>query len=65
MTQMDELSQDFVTPQKLSNITGWPIGRIRRLIKDRKVRFVRIGRNYYLPSTALTEYVELNMVDPR
>ncbi len=64
MTQNVLLSQDFVSPQKLSKITGWPIGRIRRLIRDRKVRFVMVGRNYYLPSTALVEYVECNMVDP-
>lgn len=65
MPQTDHMSQDFVTPQKLSQLSGWPIGRIRRLIRDKKVRFVVIGRNYYLPETALSEYVECNMVEPK
>ncbi|WP_372988807.1 hypothetical protein [Sulfitobacter sp.] len=64
MSQTDELSQGFVSPQRLSKTSGWPIGRVRRLIKDRKIRFVMIGRNYYLPSTALSEYFDQNMVDP-
>ena len=36
----------------------------RRLIAQRRIRFVRVGRNVRIPESAITEYVMANTVQP-
>lgn len=36
----------------------------RRLIAERRIRFVRIGRHVRIPESALREYVESGLVEP-
>ena len=36
----------------------------RRLIAERRIRFVHVGRHVRIPESALIEYVERNTVDP-
>lgn len=36
----------------------------RRLIAQRRIRFVRVGRNVRIPESAIREYVEANTVEP-
>jgi excisionase family DNA binding protein len=36
----------------------------RRLIAERRIRFVRIGRYVRIPESAITEYVKANTVEP-
>ncbi|WP_406046884.1 excisionase family DNA-binding protein [Kribbella sp. NBC_00889] len=36
----------------------------RRLIAQRRIRFVRVGRNVRIPESAITEYVRANTVQP-
>lgn len=35
----------------------------RRLIAERRIRFVRVGRHVRIPVSAITEYVEVQTVD--
>jgi excisionase family DNA binding protein len=36
----------------------------RRLIAQRRIRFVRVGRNVRIPESAIIEYVKANTVEP-
>ncbi|GAB3829687.1 excisionase family DNA-binding protein [Kribbella italica] len=36
----------------------------RRLIAQRRIRFVRVGRNVRIPESAIAEYVKANTVQP-
>ena len=36
----------------------------RRLIAERRIRFVRVGRHVRIPESALMEFVERNTVEP-
>jgi excisionase family DNA binding protein len=36
----------------------------RRLIAERRIRFVRIGRHVRIPASAITEYVSAQTVQP-
>jgi excisionase family DNA binding protein len=36
----------------------------RRLIAQRRIRFVRVGRNVRIPESAIAEYVKANTVEP-
>ncbi|MFC9058442.1 MULTISPECIES: excisionase family DNA-binding protein [Streptomyces] len=37
---------------------------IRRLIAERRIRYVKLGRPVRVPESAVTEYVEARMVEP-
>ena len=36
----------------------------RRLIAERRIRFLRLGRHVRIPESALTEFVQGGMVEP-
>ena len=36
----------------------------RRLIEERRIRFVRVGRHVRIPESALREFVNAGMVEP-
>jgi excisionase family DNA binding protein len=36
----------------------------RRLIAERRIRFVRLGRHVRIPESALTEFIRAGMVEP-
>jgi excisionase family DNA binding protein len=36
----------------------------RRLIAERRIRFVRVGRHVRIPESALTEFIESGLVEP-
>lgn len=36
----------------------------RRLIAERRIRFVKVGRHVRIPTSALTEYIEAQTVEP-
>jgi excisionase family DNA binding protein len=36
----------------------------RRLIEERRIRFVRVGRHVRIPESALREFIEAGLVEP-
>jgi excisionase family DNA binding protein len=36
----------------------------RRLIEERRIRFVRIGRHVHIPESALREFIAAGLVEP-
>ena len=36
----------------------------RRLIEQRRIRFVRVGRHVRIPESALVEFIEAGLVEP-
>lgn len=36
----------------------------RRLIAERRIRFVRVGRHVRIPASAVTEFIEAGTVQP-
>ncbi|HEX7852826.1 MAG TPA: hypothetical protein VF503_03940 [Sphingobium sp.] len=55
---------DLISPRQLAIETGWPERRIRNLIAERKIRYLKRGRNFLLPRTAIAELVQRDMVAP-
>ncbi|UPK76412.1 excisionase family DNA-binding protein [Nocardioidaceae bacterium SCSIO 66511] len=37
----------------------------RRLVAERRIRFVKVGRHVRFPASALAEYIATNTVEPR
>jgi excisionase family DNA binding protein len=62
---MDAISTpEYESPAEAATRIGWPLARVRRLIRSHKVRHVRVGGLYLLPHGALAEFLEANTVEP-
>lgn len=52
------------SPRNAAKRTGWPEKRLRKLIAEGKIRYLKIGSNFYLPDGAIEEFVNSNSVPP-
>lgn len=52
------------TPQEVAKVSGWPLNRVRSLIKQQRLRHVRVGRTVLVPEGAIDEFISLNTVLP-
>lgn len=58
-------SPAYESPAEAANRLGWPLARVRKLIRNQQVKHVKVGGIYLLPHGALEEYLEANTVLPR
>jgi excisionase family DNA binding protein len=56
--------KDLVSLRELSKRSGWSERRIRSLISNNEIRHIRIGSSIFLPTDAIQEFVQTNMVVP-
>ena len=61
---MDSNSERLLTVTQTAELLGTSERFPRRLIAERRIRFVRIGRHVRIPETALREYVAAGVVEP-
>lgn len=54
----------LISPREMSKQSGWPEGRIRRLIAARRLRHVKLDGLLLLPESAIEEFLQANMVEP-
>lgn len=57
---MDELLTIAEAAERLGTSVRFP----RRLITERRITFVRVGRHVRIPTSALDAYVRANTVEP-
>ncbi|WGR61622.1 DNA-binding protein [Paracoccus ferrooxidans] len=43
---------------------GWPIARVRKLIRQKALRHMKIGGLYFVPAGAVEEYLAAQTVEP-
>jgi excisionase family DNA binding protein len=43
---------------------GITVRFVRRLIAERRIRYVKLGRHVRIPESAIAEYIAANTVDP-
>ncbi|HYN30379.1 MAG TPA: excisionase family DNA-binding protein [Dermatophilaceae bacterium] len=58
------MTDRLLTVAQAAEILGTTVRFPRRLISERRIRFVRLGRHVRIPESALTAFVEANMVEP-
>lgn len=61
---MDVTSDRLLTVSEAAKLLGTSERFPRRLIADRRIRFVRIGRLVRIPETALREFIAAGVVEP-
>lgn len=54
----------FETPREVAERLGWPLVRVRKLIRSKQLRHVKIGGMYFVPLGAFDEFIEAHMVKP-
>lgn len=54
----------MMTIREIAQHSGWPEGRIRRLVATRRLRHVKLDGLLLLPENAVEEFVQANMVEP-
>lgn len=54
----------MLTIKEMASASGWPEGRIRRLIAGRRLRHVKLDGLLLLPENAIDEFLQENMVEP-
>jgi excisionase family DNA binding protein len=57
---MDKLLTVDQAAELLGTTTRFP----RRLIAERRIRFVRVGRHVRIPTSAIREYIDVHTVEP-
>lgn len=58
---MDQL----LNVNEVAELLGTTVRFPRRLIEERRIRFVKVGRHVRIPSSALAEFIESGTVEPR
>ena len=54
----------LLTVDQVAELLGTSPSFPRRLIAERKIRFVRVGRHVRIPESALAEYIAAGTVQP-
>jgi len=54
----------LLTVDQAADLLGTAVSFPRRLIAQRQIRFVRIGRHVRIPESALTDYIAAGTVQP-
>lgn len=54
----------MLSPKELAASSGWPEGRIRRMIAGRQLSHVRVGGLILIPANAIEEFLSSNLVAP-
>jgi excisionase family DNA binding protein len=65
MTRAESTHADrLLTVAEVANVLGTTERFPRRLIEQRRIRFVRIGRHVRIPESALREFITSGLVEP-
>lgn len=57
-------TQEYESPVEVAKRLGWPLARVRRLIRSKEVKHIKVGGLYLLPVGAMEEYLNANTVEP-
>jgi excisionase family DNA binding protein len=50
---------------EVAELLGTTVRFPRRLIEERRIRFVKVGRHVRIPASALAEFIESGTIEPR
>lgn len=54
---MFEYYETLITPQEASDMIGCGMNSIYKLLKEQKIKALRIGRRWKIPRQAIQEYI--------
>ena len=61
---MTDAAERLMTLEQAADALGTGVRFTRRLIAERRIRFVKVGRHVRIPESALAEFVDAATVQP-
>ena len=58
------MEQELLRVDEAAVVLGTGVRFLRRLVSERRIRFVRVGRHVRIPRSALDEFIAAGTVDP-
>ncbi|CAL9470187.1 helix-turn-helix domain-containing protein [Streptomyces sp. enrichment culture] len=58
------MAEQLLTVQEVAELLGTTVRFPRRLIEERRITFVKIGRHVRIPESAVVAYIKANTVEP-
>jgi excisionase family DNA binding protein len=59
------MNERYLSVDQVAEVLGTTVRFPRRLIEERRITYVKVGRHVRIPESALQEYVAANTVQPR
>jgi excisionase family DNA binding protein len=65
MNRLSVTIENLLTLDQAAAVLGTGVRFPRRLIAERRIRYVHVGRHVRIPETALAEFIASGTVEPR
>lgn len=52
------------SPKEVAERLGWPIARVRKLIRTKELRHMKVGGLYLIPRGAIEDFLSSRIVEP-
>ncbi|MEU6536383.1 helix-turn-helix domain-containing protein [Streptomyces sp. NPDC047000] len=59
------MNERYLSVDEVAEVLGTTVRFPRRLIEERRITYVKVGRHVRIPESALREYIAANTVQPR
>ncbi|MGW3234124.1 excisionase family DNA-binding protein [Streptomyces olivaceus] len=58
------MNDRYLSVDQVAELLGTTVRFPRRLIEERRIRYVKVGRHVRIPASAVAEFVESQTVEP-
>ncbi|WP_327136968.1 excisionase family DNA-binding protein [Streptomyces sp. NBC_01340] len=59
------MNERYLSVDQVAEVLGTTVRFPRRLIEERRITYVKVGRHVRIPESAVREYIAVNTVQPR
>ncbi|MGZ3099123.1 excisionase family DNA-binding protein [Streptomyces sp. H72] len=59
------MNERYLNVDQVAELLGTTVRFPRRLIEERRITYVKVGRHVRIPESAVREYIAANTVEPR
>ncbi|MEU4462601.1 helix-turn-helix domain-containing protein [Streptomyces sp. NPDC024017] len=59
------MDERYLNVDQVAELLGTTVRFPRRLIEERRITYVKVGRHVRIPESAVREFIEANTVQPR
>ncbi|MEU0740702.1 helix-turn-helix domain-containing protein [Streptomyces sp. NPDC006134] len=58
------MTDRYLSVDQVAELLGTSVRFPRRLVEERRIRYVKVGRHVRIPASALEEFIASRMVEP-
>ncbi|MFC3577567.1 excisionase family DNA-binding protein [Streptomyces yaanensis] len=59
------MNERYLSVDQVAEVLGTTVRFPRRLIEERRITYVKVGRHVRIPESAVREFIAVNTVQPR